>query len=82
MVQRCAHFTPNGFYAPEYWYLASLALRDAGDDAAAEAALRSGARWMRDVALPNVPAEFRASFLERNPVNRAVLLDLQHLSAQ
>ena len=36
-------------------------------------ALAHGAQWVRRVALPNVPEEFRDSFLLRNPVNRALL---------
>ncbi|MEO7338151.1 MAG: hypothetical protein ABIV63_16380 [Caldimonas sp.] len=42
-----------------------------GDDALM--ALARGAQWVRRVALPQVPDEFRASFLHRNPTNRALL---------
>ena len=36
-------------------------------------ALAHGTDWVRRVALPNVPDEFRDSFLQRNPANRALL---------
>jgi len=36
-------------------------------------ALAHGAQWVRRVALPNVPEAYRASFMERNPTNRALL---------
>jgi hypothetical protein len=36
-------------------------------------ALARGAQWVRRVALPQVPEEFRDSFLQRNPSNRALL---------
>jgi hypothetical protein len=48
-------------------------LAAAGDSVAAQAALERARSWIHDVALPNVPDEFKDSFLQRNPVNRAVL---------
>ena len=73
LATRCDQFTPNFFYAPEYWQVAAMALRDDGDHSAADAALRSAKRWIVEVALPNVPAEFHSSFLERNAVNAWIL---------
>ncbi len=60
-------------YPPEYWWIAHQALAAAGDDAGAAQALRRAVAWIREVALSNVPDEFRDGFLHRNPVNRAVL---------
>ena len=36
-------------------------------------ALAHGAQWVRRIALPNVPDEYRDSFMQRNPTNRALL---------
>jgi hypothetical protein len=44
----------------------------AGDGAAAAEAL-GAASWIQRTALPNVPDEFKDSFLNRNPVNRSIL---------
>ena len=54
-------------------HLAGQVPRGDGDHAAADAALRGAKRWILEMALPNVPAEFRSSFLERNVVNAWVL---------
>jgi DNA-binding SARP family transcriptional activator len=64
---------PLVIYAPEYHLILHRAFDAAGDAAAAQAALRDGVAWIRDTALPHVPEEFRASFLERNEVNRTLL---------
>jgi hypothetical protein len=37
---------------------------------------------VRHVALPNVPPEFRESFLQRNPTNRALLAAADRRLAQ
>jgi DNA-binding SARP family transcriptional activator len=63
---------PNSIYPPEAWLIAAQALAAAGDARAADAAAARGRAWVRDTALPNVPDEFRDSFLNRNPVNRAL----------
>lgn len=39
----------------------------------ATAVLAAAVRWIRETALPQVPDAFRDSFLNRNPVNRALL---------
>jgi len=44
-----------------------------GDSAAADAVLAAALAWLRQTALPQVPDAFRESFLQRNPVNRALL---------
>ena len=62
-----------GLYPAEYWWLIFQAFNAAGDRTAALAALRRGADWIRATALAHVADEFKDSFLDRNPVNRAVL---------
>jgi DNA-binding SARP family transcriptional activator/tetratricopeptide (TPR) repeat protein len=56
----------------EPWLHASRALRSAGDPAA-DAIAQQGADWLRRTAREQVPEPFRDSFLQRNPVNRALL---------
>jgi DNA-binding SARP family transcriptional activator len=64
---------PNNIYPPEAWLIAAQAFEAAGEAHAAAAAAARGAAWVQRTALPNVPDEFRDSFLNRNPVNRALL---------
>ncbi|HSB24040.1 MAG TPA: tetratricopeptide repeat protein, partial [Burkholderiaceae bacterium] len=64
---------PADLYLGEAWWLAVQAFEAAGDRDDALMALSRGARWVRRVALPNVPDEYRDSFLHRNPSNRALL---------
>jgi len=66
-------YVPDFVYTPEAWLVAGQALQRAGDAARAQAALAAGQHWVRSVALPQVPAPFIDSFLQRNPVNRALL---------
>lgn len=64
---------PVDLYFGEAWWIAAQVF-DANDDRDdALMALAQGAKWVRQVALPNVPASFRESFLQRNPSNRALL---------
>lgn len=44
-----------------------------GDADQAAAQLVAAVAWIRETALPQVPEAFRESFLNRNPVNRALL---------
>lgn len=60
-------------YLPEAWQILAQALARAGDVPGATACLDDARCWIRDVALPNVPAEWRDSFLRSNPVNRVLL---------
>ena len=54
----------------------------AGDGDQALMALAQGAQWVRRTALPNVPAAFRESFLQRNATNRALLAAADRRLAQ
>jgi hypothetical protein len=82
-VQAALHlaqnFQPDSFYLPELWLVAArvrLALQQP-EEAGRLAAL--GMCWVRTVHEQHVPAEFRESFLQRNPVNLALAaLALQH----
>jgi uncharacterized protein with PIN domain len=44
-----------------------------GDADQAAQLLAAAVAWIRETALPQVPEAFRESFLDRNPVNRALL---------
>ncbi len=62
-----------GLYPAEYWWLIFQAFSAAGDHVDATTSLASAVDWINDVALPNIPDEYSDSFLNRNPVNRAIL---------
>ena len=64
---------PDAMYRAEAWWVAHQALAAAGQREDAERALRAGERWLREVALPQVPPAFIDGFLNRNAVNRALL---------
>jgi hypothetical protein len=70
--------SPPGNYPPELWWLAYQGLR-ANEPAAAQAALIHAVQWVRQRARDHVPEHHRESFLNRNPVNRAVLSAAQAL---
>lgn len=61
---------PLGLPPPRYWVAIATARRHAGDLRAAEQARARAERWLAEVALPNIPAGFRDSFLLRSPVTR------------
>jgi tetratricopeptide (TPR) repeat protein len=67
----------GALYRPEVAWTAFRVLRAAGSKGTppdeALQALHWGHAWLTDVALPQVPEEFRDSFLNRNPVNAEVL---------
>lgn len=60
-------------YAAEAGWIAYEVFAADGDGRAALEALRRAVDWIRHTAVPNVPEEFRDSFLNLNPVNRALL---------
>ena len=67
------HVVPADIYPAEVWWSAAEVLRAAGDAPSAADAMARGRAWIKDRALPNVPDAFRSSFLERNPINVALL---------
>lgn len=64
---------PADLYRPDMWWSACEIFAAAGEREAAREALARAARWVREAAAQQVPDEFRDSFLNRNPVNRAIL---------
>jgi tetratricopeptide (TPR) repeat protein len=66
-------YVADSHYRAELWLIAYRvfdSLKRAGD---AGRHLREGCAWVQDIARDHVPAEFRDSFLNRNPVNRELL---------
>lgn len=73
IVAQMSQVQPVDLYLGHAWWIAAQVF-DANDDGdEALMALAHGAKWVRRVALPNVPEDFRDSFLHRNPANRALL---------
>jgi hypothetical protein len=64
---------PVGMSVPEVMCCMHRGFSAANDVAGANEALERGVQWIELAALPNVPSEFRDSFLHRNPINRALL---------
>jgi DNA-binding SARP family transcriptional activator len=73
LVEQMTQLPPADMYFGEAWWIAAQVFDANGDGDHCLLALARGAQWVRRVALPNVPEEFRDSFLTRNPVNRALL---------
>ena len=73
LVAEMPRVPPADLYRGQVWWLAAQVFDAAGDSAQALMALAQGTDWVRRVALPQVPEEFRDSFLQRNPANRALL---------
>jgi DNA-binding SARP family transcriptional activator len=64
---------PADNYAADAWWIAYEVFTADGDAKAALEALRRAVDWVQHAALPNVPAEFKDSFLSLNPINRSIL---------
>jgi len=73
LVPLLATVQPADLYFGHAWWLAAQVFEASGDGDQALMALAHGAQWVRRVALPHVPDEFRDSFMQRNPTNRALL---------
>jgi DNA-binding SARP family transcriptional activator len=74
--QKLAEFSrraPVSMYPPELWWILFRALEAAGDAETASDCLHRAVTWINSTALPHVPDEFKDSFLNRNPINRAIL---------
>jgi DNA-binding SARP family transcriptional activator/tetratricopeptide (TPR) repeat protein len=65
--------TPEWFTPAELAGLCLRAFERCGRPAQANQAARLGARWLREVALPQLPAALHAGFLERHELHREVL---------
>jgi DNA-binding SARP family transcriptional activator len=59
-------------YPPQIWLTLARAYSRAADPAREAECLAAARRWL-SAALPHVPADHRTSFMQRNPVNRALL---------
>jgi len=64
---------PNDLYPAERWLNAWRALRLAGHDDEAAAALRRGVAWVHDTRQHHVSEPFRDSFVRANAVNQQIL---------
>ena len=73
LLPRIGEVQPADMYVPEAWWIAVQAFDACGASDEATMALAQGIRWIRQHALPHVPEAFRDSFMQRNPVNRAML---------
>ncbi len=73
LVPQLATLQPADLTLGHAWWLAAQVFEASGDGDQALLALAHGAQWVRRIALPHVPDEFRESFMQRNPVNRALL---------
>ena len=73
LVVQMAHVQPADLYLGQAWWLASQVFEANGASDQALMTLAQGALWVRRTAFPQVPDEFRDSFLHRNLVNRALL---------
>jgi tetratricopeptide (TPR) repeat protein len=73
LAQALLDAQPADLYPPHPWWTLHRAYAALDDTASAGAMLQRGFDWVAARALPHVPPPFVASFLERNPVNRAVV---------
>jgi tetratricopeptide (TPR) repeat protein len=64
---------PVSIYPPELWWILFQAFEAAVDRTSAGECLQRAVTWIKMSALPNVPGEFKDSFLHRNPINRTIL---------
>ncbi len=67
------HVAPTLMYGGEVWLHAAHALRVAGAGAQSETVLAGARQWLAARCEHDVPTDFRESFLQRNPVNLALL---------
>ncbi|CAN5121909.1 AAA family ATPase [soil metagenome] len=66
--------SPNDLYGPEVTLNAAIALQAAGLDAEASALVGDAATALRRIARERLTPALRDAYLERNPVNRALLI--------
>jgi DNA-binding SARP family transcriptional activator len=66
-------YAPISIYPAELWWLLFRAFDAAHDNASALQVLQRAVKWINETALPTVPVELKDGFLNRNPINRAVL---------
>jgi len=66
-------YWPDSFYMPQLWLVGFKVFSALGRHAEATRVLQTGVAWVNDCEQRHVPAPFRDSFLNRNPVNRELL---------
>lgn len=72
-MQLATRYLPDSFYLPEMWLVSAQVLAALDRKPAARRAAADGQAWVKRVHRTQVPAEFRESFLHRNPVNSGLL---------
>ena len=72
VLDRLQTCRPMNLSQPQVWWLAAQVHQAAGRRAAAHEACCTGVAWIDSVGLPNVPAPWRDSFLNGNPVHAAL----------
>jgi len=72
LLPRLDKVVPADMYLPDAWWIAVQVFDACGMGEDALMALARGTAWIRQVALPHVPQDFRDSFLQRNPTNLAL----------
>ncbi len=73
LLPRLDSVHPADMYLPDAWWIAAQVFDACGASDDTMMALADGTRWIRQVALPQVPEAFRDSFLQRNPTNLGLL---------
>jgi alpha-tubulin suppressor-like RCC1 family protein len=82
LLQRLGPFgPPAGIYPAELWWLAWQS-QQSHEPQQAQATLHQAVQWLRTTSQDHVPVLFQDSFLERNPVNAALLAAAQRSGTQ
>lgn len=66
-------YEPEMLWPAELWLHAANVLIATGDLGAGRDVLGRGSAWLQGIAREHVPAEFRDSFMQRNPTNAALI---------
>ncbi len=67
-LERMQHLNPDDAYRGDIWWQCATVLRTEFD-----AQLPAAAAWVKETSQTRVPAEYRDSFLNRNPSNRELI---------
>ncbi len=71
-AENLRRYDPNNFYRAEVWCTQYQVLQVLGDPTA-RSILETGVSWLLELVRSHVPPSHRASFLNRNPVNAAII---------
>jgi DNA-binding SARP family transcriptional activator len=72
-LEQYSGIQPTDMYLPELWLIGCEIHKAGGEAQEVTALLNRAAGWIHDIAMQCVPDEYRDSFLNRNPINRALL---------